>query len=233
MFGAGRAAALLLNLMEWMGLPWSSVSFYDDSYPDKKVGARNLPILGIIEEGLHACAKQRIPSMVAMGHRYSAERYATFLKALDLDIPLANLIHPSAMIHPNVKIGTNVAMNVGSVVCAGATIGSLCNLAGARVVIEHDNKISDNVVFGAGIALSGLTEIGSHSFIGSGVSSRHEVQIGERCLIGAGAVVVSNIPSGMVAVGNPARVLRPVQQGDDAPTEEQLRKALGRVRSAS
>jgi maltose O-acetyltransferase len=36
------------------------------------------------------------------------------------------------------------------------------------------------------------------------------VRIGENSVIGAGSVVAKDVPSGMVAAGVPARVLRPV-----------------------
>jgi maltose O-acetyltransferase len=36
------------------------------------------------------------------------------------------------------------------------------------------------------------------------------VTIGANSVVGAGSVVTRDIPAGVVAVGNPARVLRPV-----------------------
>ena len=46
--------------------------------------------------------------------------------------------------------------------------------------------------------------IGAHSIILKGVT------IGEGAIIGAGSVVTRSIPAGMIAAGNPARVIRPV-----------------------
>ena len=40
------------------------------------------------------------------------------------------------------------------------------------------------------------------------------VTIGEGCVIGAGSVVTKDIPPGVVAVGNPCRVLRPIGERD-------------------
>ena len=40
------------------------------------------------------------------------------------------------------------------------------------------------------------------------------VTIGAGSVIGAGAVVTKDVPEGVVAVGNPARVLRPIGPGD-------------------
>jgi galactoside O-acetyltransferase len=40
------------------------------------------------------------------------------------------------------------------------------------------------------------------------------VTIGDNVVIGAGSIVTRDIPSGVVAVGNPCRVLRPVGEHD-------------------
>ena len=56
--------------------------------------------------------------------------------------------------------------------------------------------------------LAGTVAIGEYSFVGTGASVNHGVSIGADCVIGAGAVVISDIPSGSVAIGCPARVTR-------------------------
>ena len=40
------------------------------------------------------------------------------------------------------------------------------------------------------------------------------VSIGDNTVIGAGSVVTKDIPSNVVAVGNPCRVLRPIGEKD-------------------
>ncbi|WP_374020791.1 DapH/DapD/GlmU-related protein [Paenibacillus thiaminolyticus] len=40
------------------------------------------------------------------------------------------------------------------------------------------------------------------------------VTIGDNCIIGAGSVVTKDIPSGMLAYGNPCRVIRPIIEED-------------------
>ncbi len=52
--------------------------------------------------------------------------------------------------------------------------------------------------------------IGDSVWIGGGVTICPGVTIGDNCVIGAGSVVVKDIPSGSVAVGNPARVVKKV-----------------------
>lgn len=47
-------------------------------------------------------------------------------------------------------------------------------------------------------------------FIGLGSIVLPGVVLGEGCYIGAGSVVTTNVPRGMLAAGNPCRVLRPL-----------------------
>lgn len=51
-------------------------------------------------------------------------------------------------------------------------------------------------------------EIGDNVFVGMSVKILKGVTIGADSVIGAGAVVASSIPSGVIAAGNPARVIR-------------------------
>lgn len=50
--------------------------------------------------------------------------------------------------------------------------------------------------------------IGSNCFIGGGSTILPGITIGDKCIIGAGAVVMEDVPSGCIAGGNPARILR-------------------------
>ena len=50
--------------------------------------------------------------------------------------------------------------------------------------------------------------IGSRVWLGGGVIVRPGVTIGDDIVVGSGAVVVKDLPDRVVAVGNPARVVR-------------------------
>jgi acetyltransferase-like isoleucine patch superfamily enzyme len=59
-----------------------------------------------------------------------------------------------------------------------------------------------------GVPRMGAVELGENVFIGDGSIILKGVTIGRDSVIGAGSVVVSPIPEGVVAAGNPARVVR-------------------------
>ena len=56
--------------------------------------------------------------------------------------------------------------------------------------------------------------IGENCWIGAGALILPGITIGDNVVIGAGSVVTKNIPSNVVAVGNPCRILREINDHD-------------------
>ena len=56
--------------------------------------------------------------------------------------------------------------------------------------------------------------IGKNVWIGAGTVILPGVSIGDNSVIGAGAIVTKDIPSNVVAVGNPCRILREINDRD-------------------
>ena len=67
-----------------------------------------------------------------------------------------------------------------------------------------------------GLQFNMPVRIGRNCWLGAGVIVMPGVTIGDNVVIGAGSVVTKDIPSNVVAVGNPCRVLREVGQKDKA-----------------
>ena len=90
------------------------------------------------------------------------------------------------------------------------TIGDNCMFAhGAKVLTgTHDYKAQP-------MSTSYETKdvvIGSNVWVGSNALILPGVIIGDNVAIGAGSVVTKNLPSNVVAVGNPARVLKEIKK---------------------
>jgi maltose O-acetyltransferase len=56
--------------------------------------------------------------------------------------------------------------------------------------------------------------IGHDCWVGAGAIILPGVEIGARSVIGAGSVVTKDIPEGVLAVGNPCRVLREIRDDE-------------------
>jgi serine acetyltransferase len=75
-------------------------------------------------------------------------------------------------------------------------------------ITDHDHAVSPSAAPSAGALISARTSIGARCWIGAHVTILKGVTIGEGTTVGAGSVVTRSLTAGVVAVGNPARVLR-------------------------
>lgn len=100
-------------------------------------------------------------------------------------------------------------------------IGSGCTITGATL-LGHDASptlyLPELVVHqesykkGSRRSYRAPITIGDNVFIGWGSIILPGVTIGSNCVIGAGSVVTKNVPEGMVAAGNPARVIKTTEE---------------------
>ncbi len=115
----------------------------------------------------------------------------------------------------NITIGDNVYINFGCVIldCGQVTIGS-DTLIGPNVGLFSGNHTTDAEERAAGGLIPRPITIGSRVWLCGNVSVVPGVTIGDDTVIGAGSVVTRDIPSGVVAAGNPCRVLRKITEAD-------------------
>jgi maltose O-acetyltransferase len=91
---------------------------------------------------------------------------------------------------------------------AGIRVGR-DGLFGAHVeILDSDFHDLDPACRHGGQPAMAEVQIGDNVFVGMGARILKGVTIGADSVIGAGAVVASAIPAGVIAAGNPARVLR-------------------------
>ena len=116
-----------------------------------------------------------------------------------------NLNHPLARFSPFSQMGKGNILNTGSVVLANAEIGDF-NWIGCHVSIGADAVIGDfcNILDGVRIGEGAIIE--RQVFIGAGAIIQKGVRVGEKVMIAPGAVVMTDIPDGATAFGNPAQV---------------------------
>lgn len=123
----------------------------------------------------------------------------------------------------NISVGDNFYANFGCIMLDVAKI-----------------KIGDNVFFGPGVNVytachpiyapvrNRLLEyakevtIGDDVWVGGNVTINPGVHIGNNVVIGSGSVVTGDIPDGVVAAGNPCRIIRRISDADKKYWEEKM-----------
>lgn len=97
---------------------------------------------------------------------------------------------------------------------------------GAQVTFGDDVRIGPNCCFAtanhaldpemrkAGCQIYQSITVGNNVWFGAGVTVLPGVTIGDDSVIAAGSVVTRDIPAGVLAAGNPCRVLRPFRPED-------------------
>jgi len=85
---------------------------------------------------------------------------------------------------------------------------------GPNVTVATANHPIDPDLRGRGLQYNKNVYIGENTWIGAGAVIVPGVHIGKNSVIGAGSVVTKDIPDGVVAVGNPCRVIRQVSERD-------------------
>ena len=115
----------------------------------------------------------------------------------------------------HVHLGRNIYINYGArfVDDTHIYIGDYTML-GPNVVIATAGHPIDPELRKMGLQYNMPVRIGCNCWLGAGVIVMPGVTIGDNTVIGAGSVVTKDIPSGVVAVGNPCKVLREVGQHD-------------------
>jgi maltose O-acetyltransferase len=91
---------------------------------------------------------------------------------------------------------------------AGIRIGRAALFGPNVEIFDSDFHDLDRARRHAGTPAMAPVEIGDEVFVGMGVRILKGATIGDGSVIGAGAVVTGAIPAGVVAAGNPARVIR-------------------------
>jgi tetrahydrodipicolinate N-acetyltransferase len=155
-------------------------------------------------------------------------------------IPLLDLrgvnarIEPGCIIRDGAEIGDRVigmmgaVVNIGAVVGAGTMLDMNC-VVGARALVGTDCHI------GAGAVLAGVLEppsatpvvIEDEVLIGANAVVLEGVRVGAGSVVAAGAVVTEDVPPRSVAAGQPARVIKQVD--DRTRDKTALLKELRRL----
>lgn len=210
-YGAGGFAREVHEIIESC-VGWGDnnfLGFIDDNRENHGKEVHGAPILGGIQ---WLKEHQDVGIIVAIGSPYIKKKVIN-----NIYKEISNPIFPS-IIAESAKIGKRVKIGKGNIICDGCIVTTDIEI-GDHVILNinttvgHDAIIEDYVTTAPNVNISGNvlikegTDLGTNSVIIQGKT------IGEWSIVGAGAVIVTDIPSNVTAVGMPAKVIKERESG--------------------
>jgi GxxExxY protein len=150
-------------------------------------------------------------------------KIADFVNLYGCEVGDRAKIGPFVEIQKNAKVGSNCKIQSHTFICEGVTIEDDV-LVGHGVTFINDKYPRATNEFG-GLQTEAdwnvePTLVRKGASIGSGSTILSNVTIGEKAIVGAGSVVTRDVPPNTIAAGNPARVLREIQNAHRRGAED-------------
>ncbi|HET6784617.1 MAG TPA: 2,3,4,5-tetrahydropyridine-2,6-dicarboxylate N-acetyltransferase [Erysipelotrichaceae bacterium] len=147
-------------------------------------------------------------------------------------IPLLDTTHIKARIEPGsfirdfVTIGQNAVIMMGAVINIGAVIGD-GTMIDMNAVVGARGIIGKNCHIGAGAVVAGVLEPPSKTpviieddvLVGANAVILEGVRVGQGSVVAAGAIVIEDVPSGVVVAGSPAKIIKLKDAKTESKTE--------------
>lgn len=182
------------------------IGYLDDTQVGRDVVGR--PVLGKLADAAEMHASGAFDAaVIAIGYRHLRFRQSLFERLKQDGVPLATVVHPSCYVDPTAVVGEGAVLFPRCTLDARVEVGPSCVL-NIGCAVAHDSRLGGHSFLGPGVTIAGFVDVGQRSFLGVGTVVTDSVRLGEECQTGAGTVVTKDLPSGVLAVGVPARVLR-------------------------
>jgi UDP-2-acetamido-3-amino-2,3-dideoxy-glucuronate N-acetyltransferase len=155
---------------------------------------------------------RRIASDVKLGRNV---QIYDFVNLYGCEIGDGTKIGTFVEIQKGARVGRNCKISSHSFICEGVTIEDNV-FVGHHVVFINDPYPRATTKHGQMQSETDWevipTRVQQGASVGSGAVILSGVIIGERALVGAGSVVTGDVPSRTIVVGNPARILRKMEE---------------------
>jgi sugar O-acyltransferase (sialic acid O-acetyltransferase NeuD family) len=183
---------------------WNVLGFLDDKPELNGAAICDLPVLGPMA-WLERNRRKNIQVISSAGDPHT--RQALAQRATTLGFRFSTIIHPSARMSKWVDLGPGTVITAGCVLTTQVKIGAH-TLVNLNSTVGHDCVIGAYTNINPGCRISGAVCFGDGVYFGTGAVIIQGKSVGEWSVIGAGAVVTSDIPSYVTAVGVPCRVIK-------------------------
>ena len=137
-------------------------------------------------------------------------------------VPASCYVDASAQLIGDVILGEHASVWMNAVLRGDVheiRIGAHSNVQDCSVLHgmkqQYGVYLGEYVTVGHSVTLHGCT-VRDRCIIGMGSTILDQAEIGERCILGAGSLVApgTKIPPGHLALGNPAKVKRPLREDE-------------------
>lgn len=200
--GAGGHGKVVAEAAETMN-KWNEISFLDSAFPDLSK-CLSWQIIGDLSS-ISTHADSETSFLVAFGD--NKKRYCQLGLLKEEQLPIATIIHNSAVISKSAIVQDGTVILAGSIINAKANIGLGC-IINTSSTVDHDCELGNAVHLSPGVNLGGSVRIGKCSWLGVGSSVINNISIGDNVTVGAGSVVVSDIEFNQTVVGVPAKPIK-------------------------
>lgn len=200
--GAGGHAKVVLSTLQAAGIKVDGI--LDDDPQKQGLEIFGVRVVGTINE---AAELGKAKGILAIGDNYARQLLAKKLSEWEW----LTVVHPEAYVHPTARIGPGTVIFAGAIVQPDVSLGAHV-IVNTGANVDHDCVVEDFVHLAPGVNLAGGIRIEEGTLIGVGAAVAPRVRIGAWTIVGAGAVVVKDLPSRVVAVGVPAKPLKPVRR---------------------
>lgn len=193
LIGAGGHAKVVRDILDACSIPFSGVvtdNLKEVTFMEKKI----LHSMDGVDEAI-----------ICVGNNRTRKKLAEEMS--QQGITFGTAIHPSVIMSKYASVDEGTVIMQGVVIQSCAKIGKHC-IVNTSASIDHDNILGDFVHISPHATLCGEVEVGEGTWIGAGIVVKQCVKIGRWSVIGAGSVVVHDIPDGVLAYGNPCKVIR-------------------------
>lgn len=182
---------------------WSAIKFVDDVIIDnEKYGAQVLRFQTLVDEGGLASAQFVIASGEPEVRRKILEKLDAAGAKLGVVVDVSTLVADTAVLEEGVVVTPLCSISSDAFLARNACVNTMS-------IVGHDVRVGRNSVISSMVNIGGACVVGDNSYIGMGALIKEGVRIGSNSIVGMGSVVYNDIPDGMIALGNPARVMRP------------------------
>jgi FkbH-like protein len=202
---------------------------------------RSLPLAARVGKGIRyltasAAAKLLLRSCTSVGPRGRTLGVPRIVNhgriAVGSDLVLNSTFSPVELVaHPGgtVELGDRVAINYGTAISARSLVrlGNRVSLGPYCILCDSDSADENGSV-----APSSSIEIEDDVWLAGRVTVLPGARVGAGSVVTAGSVVSGQIPPGVVAGGNPARVLRRVSSEREEPHAAEATAVPGEAKSA-